>query len=286
MSNGLDFLAIVSRPDLPSGNGPVGDYYALHQLLDRHPEWHALVLELNHHELDVAWDETGLTLLLSGRDPVHLAEVRTALFLPACLEIEETQLSAVDPSSAWPRFAVENWRPISAYFETILDCQHCLNRPSAVRATNNKLLQLDVLRSAGFALPSTAVRRGFPTAGPLAAQPTLVTKNVAEGGWKSPTEFSPARLVTTADGAGVVDPWPTIWQEPLTASTELRIYVMGDDVLAVELLRDPDVLDVRATNDRTTVSAHNNTPTGLGGHGRGHGPHPRPRLRGARRDTR
>lgn len=249
VSNGLDFLAIVSRPDLPSGAGPVGDYYALHELVERHPEWNALVLELNYHDLDVAWDETGLTLLVPGRAPVRISEVSTALFLPACLEIEETQLAPVDPRSPWPRFAAENWRPISAYFESVLDAQHCLNRPSAVRATNNKLLQFDALRSAGFSLPSTSVGRGFPSAGPLDGRSVLVTKNVSEGGWKSPTEFSPAHLVTTADDGVGNDPWPTIWQEPLTADREFRIYVMGDDVVTVELARDPEVLDVRATND-------------------------------------
>ncbi len=251
--NGLDFLAIVSRPTLPSGTGPVGDYYGLHDLVARHPEWRSLVLELNHHTIEVEWDEGGLRLLVPGHDAVDVATTTLALFLPVCLEIEETQLAAIDPHGPWPRFATENWRPVSAYFESVLDRQHCLNRPSAVRATNNKLLQLDALRRAGFDLPCTTVRHDFPSTGPLSERTALVTKNVSEGGWKSPTEFSPARLVgasgsTTRPDRVEGESWPTIWQEPLTSDRELRIYVMGDAVITVELARDPEVLDVRATN--------------------------------------
>ena len=244
----------MSRPSLPTGSGPVGDYYGLHDLVGRHPEWRSLVLELNHHAVDVEWDDDGLRLLVPGHDAVDVEATTLALFLPVCLEIEETQLAAIDPGGPWPRFAVENWRPVSAYFESVLDRQHFLNRPSAVRTTNNKLLQFETLRRAGFALPRTTVGRGFPTSGQLSKLPALVTKNVSEGGWKSPTEFSPARLVgasgrtTRPNGIGK-EPWPTIWQEPLTSDRELRIYVMGDEVITVELARDPEVLDVRATND-------------------------------------
>lgn len=262
VSNGLDFLAIVSRPTLPSGRGPVGDYYGLHDLIGRHPEWRSLVLELNHRAIDIEWDEAGLRLIVPGHDAVNVGETTLALFLPVCLEIEETQLAAIDPNGPWPRFAVENWRPVSAYFESLLDRQRCLNRPSAVRATNNKMLQMDALRRAGFELPQSIVRRGFPSSGTLSGLPALVTKNVSEGGWKSPTEFSPARLVDTSDRTARStrtddEAWPTIWQEPFTFDRELRIYVMGDDVVTVELTRDPDVLDVRATNDgrpRATIT--------------------------------
>ncbi len=249
VSNRLDFLAVVSRPTLPSGTGPVGDYFGLHQLVARHPEWKSLVLELGHHAVDVEWDDDGFRLTVPGHDPVDVGATSLALFLPVCLEIEETQLAAIDPDGRWPRFATENWRPISAYVESMLDGQRCLNRPSATRAANNKLLQFDTLRRAGFMLPRTTVRRGLPSAGTLSELPTLVTKNVSEGGWKSPTEFSPARLVDRSGEGSVEDTWPTIWQEPLAADRELRVYVMGDDVVTVELSRDPDVLDVRATND-------------------------------------
>ena len=254
MSYGLDFLAIVSRPDLPIGTGPAGDYFALHDLVAAHPRWRSLVLELNHHDVDVSWQNNALQLTVSGHHPVNLSEVNVALFVPASLEIEETQLARIDPTGPWPRFAVENWRPVSAYVEACLNRQRCLNRPNAVRAANNKLIQFDTLRRAGFTLPLTTVRRGFPTAGPLAEHASLVVKNVSEGGWKSPTEFSPARLVERPTLPGTVhDPdgerWPTIWQEPLSADRELRMYVMGREVTAVELVRDPDVVDVRATND-------------------------------------
>ena len=176
-----------------------------------------------------------------GIEPFDLAEVGVVLYLPICLEVEETLLCPVIADQPWPRFAEAQWRPVSAYFEDRLTRQRCLNRPDRVRVANNKLLQFDLLRSAGFALPRTTVGTKWP----VDVHGERVAKNVSEGGWRSADEFSPARLLRESDP---VDPWPVIWQEPIVSGRELRIYVMGDDVTAVELTRDPAVIDVRATN--------------------------------------
>lgn len=240
----IDFLAVVSRPDFPSGSGPVGDYFALRSLVARHPEWNAAVIELSARPTEVTWDGDRLVIVQDGAPPVDTRNVGTAVYVPICLEIEETLLSR-PVSRRWPRFDTEQWRPISALFEHHLDEGTCINHPSAVRRANNKLLQHELLRQSGFALPPTSLGRAFPLAGP-AAGPLLVAKNVSEGGWRSATEFSPAHLAGPNDP---VEDWPVIWQEPLHSDTELRLYVMGDEVTAVELQRDHDEIDVRATND-------------------------------------
>ena len=239
---GLDFLAVVSRPDFASGSGPVGDYYGLRRLLERRPDWRAGVLELNARSTDVRWDGDAMVIAQDGLEPFDVADVKVALYLPICLEIEETLLCPVAADQPWPRFAEEQWRPVTALFEHRLSNGPCLNRPDRVRAANNKLIQFETLRGARFALPRTALASGRPPG----ASGVLVAKNVSEGGWKSADEFSPARLVGPTDP---VEPWPTIWQEPIDSTRELRAYVMGDDVTAVELERHPDVLDVRATNN-------------------------------------
>ena len=245
MNGSIDFLAVVSRPDFPSGSGPVGDYYNLRALIDCHPDWNAAVLELNSRPTSVEWDGRSFVVSQEGLPPIDLAEVAVALYLPICLEVEETPLCPVDPNGAWPRFAAEQWRPVTAAFEHRLSTGRCLNRPDRVRVTNNKLLQYEVLRSAGFSLPPTVVCGGFPRHALLGGADSLVAKNVSEGGWKSPEEFSPARVLSRLDAT---DPWPTIWQAPITSGRELRFYVMGDEVTVVELDRHPDTIDVRATN--------------------------------------
>ena len=251
----MDFLAVVSRPDFPSGTGPVGDYFNLRGLIERHPEWDATIVELNGRSTEIDWCD-GTLMLRNGRTWFDLCDVRTALFMPVCLEIEETQVRVTSQTQPWPRFAAEQWRPISALFEARLDAmtgeRTCLNRPSATRATNNKLMQFEILRAGGFQLPLTRVLQGFPTSGPLAEHTQLVAKNVSEGGWRSATEFSPARVIGRDDAA---ESWPTLWQRPIVGPLELRCYVIGDSVTAVALERDPDVLDVREANGGRPVGA-------------------------------
>ncbi|MBV9138256.1 MAG: hypothetical protein JO357_14460 [Hyphomicrobiales bacterium] len=119
-----------------------------------------------------------------------------------------------------------------------------MNTPGATRRANNKLIQLEALRRAGLVPPLTAVSTGYPRQGALAARASLVRKNVSEGGWKSSTEFSPARLV----GKEAPDErLPAIWQIPIQADHEYRVYVMGDEVIFVRLEREAAVTDVRIT---------------------------------------
>lgn len=245
-TGGLDFLAVVSRPDFPTGSGPAGDCFGFRRLLDRHPEWRAAVLELNSKTTSAAFDGSSLVLSQDGSEPFAVDQVSVAVYLPICLEVEETLLCRIDPSDRWSRFATEQWRPITAWFEDRLDrLPGCLNRPSNVRAANNKLLQLDRLKQAGLPLPHTELSIGWPENGSLGASASLVAKNVSEGGWKSPTEFSPARLLSPDDRT---EPWPSLWQRPIPAARELRCWVLGESVEAIELDRDPAVLDVRESN--------------------------------------
>lgn len=244
----IDFLAVLSRPTFATGNGTAGDYYNIRSLIERRPDWNATVLELNHAATSVRWDGTHLFLIPEEGPEIAVDDLGVVLFLPISLEPEETLLRPIDHSGAFPGFEAEQWRPITTLFEdhlTRLSPGVCLNKPDRVRRTNNKMLQFELLRAAGFGVPLMNVADGFPVSGPLGASRVLVAKNISEGGWKSPTEFSPARLVRPTDPH---ERWPTIWQQPIESERELRIYVMGTDVSFVELTRDPEVLDIRATN--------------------------------------
>jgi len=162
--------------------------------------------------------------------------------MPVCLEIEETNLAAQMPGEAHPLFAAQQWRPLIEYLEDALPrLARCVNEPRALRRANNKLIQLDILRREGLPIPRTAISTGFPRQGGLCERSLLVRKNLSEGGWKSPTEFSPARLAA----AGEADALPAIWQAPIEADHEFRIYVMGEDVVFVRLEREAGTTDVR-----------------------------------------
>jgi hypothetical protein len=248
-SGALDFLAVISRPTFPTGSGVAGDSYNIGALIKCRSDWNAAVLELNHTATAVRWDGKRLFVTPEGRPEIALDDVGVVLFLPICLEPEETLLRPIDRNGEFPQFEAEQWRAITTLFEEHLNQLRpgaCLNQPQHVRRTNNKMLQFELLTAAGFSVPLLNIDTSFPLTGELADSPRLVSKNISEGGWKSPTDFSPARLVGPDDP---VEPWPALWQQPIVSERELRIYVMGDEVTFVELPRDPDVLDVRATNN-------------------------------------
>lgn len=239
----IDLLAIVTRPDFPSGNGPIGDHLGLARFAADRPGLAVRSIALNDRETRVHI-EAGHALITQGEEPrIELNRVRLVLYMPVSLEAEETNLAAIGPGEAHPLFAARQWRPLTEYLEHMLPrLTRCVNTPGATRRANNKLIQLDALAHAGFPPPLTAVSTGFPDQGVLAARTSLVRKNVSEGGWKSPTEFSPARLVEKDTSCDLL---PAIWQIPLQADHEYRVYVMGEEVSFVRLERDASITDVR-----------------------------------------
>ncbi|MBV9054457.1 MAG: hypothetical protein JO196_18845 [Hyphomicrobiales bacterium] len=241
----IDLLAIVTRPDFQSGIGPIEDHLGLSRFAAKRPSLVVRTIVLNHRDAHVHI-EGGASLIAPGDEaPIDLARVRLALYMPVSLEVEETNFARVAADEPYPRFAAQQWRPLTEYVEHLLQqTTRCVNTPGATRRANNKLIQLEALRRAGLVPPLTAVSTGYPRQGALAARASLVRKNVSEGGWKSSTEFSPARLV----GKEAPDErLPAIWQIPIQADHEYRVYVMGDEVIFVRLEREAAVTDVRIT---------------------------------------
>ncbi|MBV9112261.1 MAG: hypothetical protein JOY67_05510 [Hyphomicrobiales bacterium] len=241
----IDLLAIVTRPDFPSGNGPIGDHLGLARFAAERPNLAVRTIVLNDRETRVHIEADDALIRQGEEGPIDLSRVGLVLYMPVSLEVEETNLAAIAFDECHPLFAARQWRPLTEYLEHLLPrTKRCVNTPAATRRANNKLIQLDALRKTGFPPPLTAVSTGFPDKGALASHSALVRKNVSEGGWKSQTEFSPARLVNK-DAPG--DPLPAIWQIPLQADHEFRVYVMGEEVIFVRLERDAAITDVRMT---------------------------------------
>jgi hypothetical protein len=242
----IDLLAIVTRPDFPSGAGPIGDHMGITRFAAARPQLTVCTIVLNASETRLHMEGERAIIAQGKAPPIDLSRARLVLYMPVCLEVEETNLSPLAAGEPYPLFAAQQWRPLTEYLEDLLPrLARCVNEPRATRRANNKLMQIDALRRAGIALPSTSVSSGFPRQGALAKQLRLVRKNISEGGWKSPTEFSPARLVAANE---TDDLTPTIWQAPIEADREYRCYVMGDEVTFVRLERDPMITDVRATH--------------------------------------
>ena len=242
----IDLLAIVTRPDFQSGNGPIGDHMGLARFAKARPSLCVRTIVLNAGAARLHLEVGRLAIAQGDEAPVALERVRLALYMPVCFEVEETNLGAIARGEPYPLFAAQQWRPLTEYLEDALPrLARCVNTPLAMRRANNKLIQLDLLRQAGLPVPGTAVSTGFPCHGALKGSAALIRKNVSEGGWKSQTEFSPARLVWGDEG----DAAPAIWQAPIAADHEYRAYVMGEEVVLVRLEREADVTDVRVTRD-------------------------------------
>jgi hypothetical protein len=242
---GIDLLAIVTRPDFPSGHGPIGDHMGLARFAAARPGLAVRTITLNAGETQLHIEGDRIAVTQGDEAPIALDRVGLILYMPVCLEVEETNLAAIASGERHQLFAAQQWRPLTEYLEDALPrLARCVNEPSATRRANNKLIQLDTLRRAGFALPPTSISTGFPPRGQLARRRRLVRKNISEGGWKSKTEFSPARLVRADEPC---DAAPAIWQMPIKADHEFRAYVMGEEVTMVRLERDAAITDVRLT---------------------------------------
>lgn len=241
----VDLLAFVTRPDFPSGNGPIGDHLGLARFAAARPQLAVRTIVLNSRETRLHIEAGQIRIMQKEEAPIDLEQVGLALYMPICLEVEETNLASISANEPYPLFAAQQWRPLTEYLEDVLPrLTRCVNTPGATRRANNKLIQLDALRRIGLAPPATAVSTGFPAHGALASRASLIRKNISEGGWKSTTEFSPARLVEREEPG---DATPAVWQMPIAADHEFRIYVMGEEVTFVRLERDAAITDVRMT---------------------------------------
>jgi hypothetical protein len=243
----IDMLAVVTRPSFASGLGPIGDHLNLAGFAARRPDLMIRVIELNARPTEFHLDADALLIEQAGHAPLALNSAALVLYMPVSFDVEETDLSSPRAGEPWPTFAHWQWRPITEYLEHRLPkIGRCVNAPLAARRANNKLLQWEILTAAGFDVPPLAFATRWPRSGALAGSSALVRKNISESGWKAEGLFSPARLTREGEPA---DELPAIWQEPVKADFEIRCYIFGDEAIFVRLERDPEVTDVRATND-------------------------------------
>ena len=86
----IDLLAIVTRPDFPSGNGPIGDHLGLARFAAKRPGLVVRTIVLNAGGTSVHI-EAGHALITQGDEPpIDLNRIRLVLYMPVSLEVEET----------------------------------------------------------------------------------------------------------------------------------------------------------------------------------------------------
>lgn len=112
-----------------------------------------------------------------------------------------------------------------------------MSDPYATRVAQNKIIQLDAARAAGFIVPRTLVSQN-PTdvrAFAEALDFKVVVKTVS-GAAETPvmTGIFDARVVTDA----AIEVCPAIYQELVPGNQHLRVCCFGDNVLAVRLVSD------------------------------------------------
>jgi glutathione synthase/RimK-type ligase-like ATP-grasp enzyme len=172
------------------------------------------------------------------------------------LQIGGEQFSSSTILSAWYRRMVPSELPealgpagmasfvrgeISNYLEGVFEtsCYRWVNRPSRVRIAENKLIQLALARSVGFAIPKTVVTndllvaRGFlddVSRGVVKAISTACISN-AQGSWNIFT--SPVASCNLLPSE--VQLSPCIFQERLRRKADIRVTVVGSKMFGAEI---------------------------------------------------
>ena len=155
----IDLLAIVTRPDFPSGNGPIGDHLGLARFAAERPGLVVRTIVLNAGGTRVHI-EAGHALITQGDEPpIDLNRIRLVLYMPVSLEVEETNLAAIGSEEPHPLFAAQQWRPLTEYLE------HSLAAPDALRE--------HARRHAAREQQADSARRALPRRFPAAAHRRL-----------------------------------------------------------------------------------------------------------------
>src|SRR4051812_8015996 len=97
----IDLLAIVTRPDFPSGSGPIGDHMGLTRFAAARPHLQVRTICLNAVEAELAIEDGRMVVRQDGLAPVELDRVGLVLYMPVCLEVEETNLALIAPGEPY-----------------------------------------------------------------------------------------------------------------------------------------------------------------------------------------
>ena len=164
-------------------------------------------------EIDVAND--GIELWFPGQDPVRVSSSTTVWWRrpgstpTSDLDDEEAQL-VVD----------ENLQVLIGALDAV--GVHWLDHPDVVSRSERKLYQLAVARSLGIPTPSTVVTNRLESAQTFSNTHPVVTKALSPG-----VGIAPFTSSVESSKLHLVENNPSLIQERITASADLRVVVVG-----------------------------------------------------------
>lgn len=222
-----DVVFFVSPPEYPAQSGPIGDYLGVASFA-RETGLTAQTVPFCAAEASVLFDRSRL-LLWSGTDEaIDLLKVRAFVWFPVSFEPDHLVFRASTPGP-FAGYEYRQWRVVTSFVEQKLPrIAPCVNDPTAARLASNKLIQLEQAAALGLPVLDTLItshldhvlrgREGVPS----------VIKNASEGdGLAFLVNGTTTAVADRMAGPALVQPF-------VEAEREIRIYVLGDVIIAVE----------------------------------------------------
>ncbi|AHH94194.1 hypothetical protein GCM10010174_03990 [Kutzneria viridogrisea] len=223
--------------------------------------------DMEMNELSIALAERGirmaridadrcLDLALTIYTDTPLLELDRWLLRPLLVWRRHFELSAmpVDPRTIAGSYALDQWRTVSGWLTERTDWAHV--NPTRTTGHLNRLTQLSDATAFGLRTPRTAVStqpgRSRPGGGACIVKTT--GRHLLEPRPGVQHGLFP-RPLDTARAGDVPEPAPVIVQQYLNADTELRVFVVGEQLIGyqvdkfdpAQLWVDPDAVTVRRT---------------------------------------
>ena len=190
-----------------------------------------------------------LDLALGGPSRLRLGDGRTLdlAAIRACWLRREFPDLSVDPeipTALWPGL-FEEWSAARALLMRRLGERPCLGA-TRVSETERKLMDLEIARKLGFAVPKSLVcTRREAVLAFLERHPRAICKPLAEQGTARLGELlvvpGRVRRLSRAEAEALPERiWPTLVQEELERSLDLRIFALDERMWAVAIPPGPD----------------------------------------------
>lgn len=246
--NGCDILIFVSPGSIKGSRGRIGDYLGAEQFHAAFPKQAVRIVRFCDPTTIVTFVDEDLTIEQQHCPAVTLGKCRSFIYFPASFEPEDVALRPLDALDAWSHYLHRQWRVVADYIEqTIPMIGPCINDPTAARRACNELLQFPAARRHGLLLPETTITNDASEAENALQFRASVRKYISEGPSGPGTTLSAVHRVNTSGlrGQGLPDAAPLAYQRFVGSSKEVRLYIVGGDVVAVEIERKDGEPDVR-----------------------------------------
>ncbi|MBV8933321.1 MAG: hypothetical protein JOZ47_02310 [Kutzneria sp.] len=230
--------------------------------------------DMEMNELSIALAEQGIRMMRIDADrcldlaltiytDAPLVELDRRLLRPLLVWRRHFELSCmpVDPRTITGAYALDQWRTVSDWLSERPDWAYV--NPARTTGHLNRLTQLSSAAAFGLATPRTAVttQPGRSRPGGGACIVKTAGRHLLEPRPGVQHGLFP-RPLDTARAGDAREPAPVIVQQYLAAETELRVFVVGDELIGyqvdkfdpAQLWVDPDAVEVTPTEVPTKLA--------------------------------